>query len=80
MVELMPDKYAMAAGLGNIGTSFGILFWGWVALLLANPNNESPDIEIRENSRMAYYFGEAVASRVPYFFWVLTMMAIGVVL
>jgi MFS family permease len=44
MVELMPENYAMAAGLGNIGGPVSILFWGWAPLLLANPNNDSPDI------------------------------------
>jgi MFS family permease len=76
MVEIMPGNYALAAGLGNIGTSFGILFWGWVPLLVANPNNTTADIEIREHSRTAFYFGDAVTSRVPYLFQVIMMIAI----
>jgi hypothetical protein len=68
MVELMPDNYALAASLGSIGGSFSLLFWGWLPQLIANPNNASPDIEIREYSRTAYYFGEAVTSRVPFLF------------
>jgi MFS family permease len=68
MVELMPDDYAMAVGLGNVGGAFSILFWGWVPHLVANPDNASPDIEIREHRRTAYYFGEAVTSRVPFLF------------
>ncbi len=76
MAELMPDNYAMAVGIGNIGTSFGILFWGWVPPLVVNPNNASPDLEIREHNRTAYYFGEAVTSSVPFLFKVITMIAI----
>ncbi len=75
MVELMPDNYALAVGLSNIGCPVSLLFWGWAPLLLANPNNDSPDIEIRENNRTAYYFGEAVTSRIPYFFQVTMIMA-----
>jgi hypothetical protein len=42
---------------------------------MKNPNDDSLDIEIRENSRTAYYFGEAVTSRVPYLFQVTMIMA-----
>jgi MFS family permease len=76
MVELMPDNYALAVGLSNLGGSLSLLYWGWVPLLVANPNNDLADIEIREHSRTAYYFGEAVTSRVPYLFQVMTMIAI----
>jgi hypothetical protein len=49
MIELMPDRYALAVSLGNIGAPLSILFWGWALLLLVNPKNDSPDIEIRKN-------------------------------
>jgi hypothetical protein len=57
MVELMPENYALAVGLSNIGTPVSLLFWGWAPLLLANPNNDRPDIEIIEHCRTSYYFG-----------------------
>ena len=72
----MPDKYALAAALGNFGDPISILIWAWAPLRLTNPNNVLPDIEVRENSMTAYYFGEAVTSRVPYLFQVLTMVSI----
>ncbi len=75
MVELMPDNYALAVGLGNLGQSFSLLYWGWVPLLIANPNNDLAEIEIREHSRTAYYFGEAVTSRMADFFQVTMTMA-----
>jgi hypothetical protein len=75
MVELMPNNYALAVGLSNLGAPISILFWGWAPLLLANPNNASPDIEIREYSKTAYYFGEAVTSRMVDFFQVTMTMA-----
>jgi MFS family permease len=76
MVELMPENYALAAGLGNIGEPVSILFWSWAPLLLANPNNDSPDITITKNSMTEYYFGEAVTSKVPFLFRVVMVMAI----
>jgi hypothetical protein len=76
MVELMPKNYALAAGLGNIGEPFSILFWSLAPLLLANPNNDSPDIKIRKNSMTEYYFGEAVTSRVPFLFQFVMVMVI----
>jgi hypothetical protein len=75
MVELMPDNYALAVGISNLSEPTSLLFWSWAPLPIANPNNVSPDIEITEYSRKAYYFGEAVTSRVPYLFYVMTMMA-----
>jgi predicted MFS family arabinose efflux permease len=76
MVELMPENYALAAGLGNIGGPFALLFWSWTPLQVVNPNNASPDIEITEVTRTAYYFGEAVISKVPYLFQVVMLIAI----
>jgi MFS family permease len=75
MVELMPNNYALAVGLSNLGAPVSVLFWAWAPLLLANPNIASPDIEIRENSFTAYYFGEAVTSRMADFFQVTMTMA-----
>ncbi len=76
MVELMPGNYAFAVGLGNIGAPLSTLFWALAPLLLLNPNNDSPDIEIIKNRRTAYYFGDAVTSRMPEFFQVTMIMAI----
>ena len=75
MVELLPGNYAFAVGLGNIGCAFSAIFWSWVPLLVVNPDNATADIEIREYSRTAYYFGEAVTIRVPYLFQVITIIA-----
>jgi hypothetical protein len=76
MVELLPDDYAMAVGLSSLGEPLSLLFWGWVPLLLANPNNDSTDIKIREHTRTAYYFGESVTSRVPYLFQAVMIMTV----
>jgi hypothetical protein len=75
MVELMPENYAFAAGLSSIGAPLSILFWGWAPQLLLNPNNDSPEIKIRENSTSAYYFGEAVTSRMTDLFQLTMIMA-----
>ena len=75
MVELMPENYAFAAGLSSIGAPLSILFWGWAPQLLLNPNNDIPEIKIREHSRTAYYFGEAVTSRMPGLFQVMSIVA-----
>jgi MFS family permease len=75
MVELMPDRYAFAVGLGNFGAPLSILFWAWAALLIVNPNNDSPDIEIIKKSTTAHYFGQAVISRIPDFFQATLIMA-----
>ncbi len=76
MVEIMPNNYALAAGLGNVGAALTPTFWGWVPLLITNPSNISPDIEIREHSRTAYYFGEAVTSKVPDLFLAVTIISL----
>jgi MFS family permease len=76
MIELMPDNYALAAGLGNCGGAFSILFWGWISLLVMNPDNERPDLETREYTRTVYYIGEEVTSQVPKFFLVTMFISI----
>jgi hypothetical protein len=75
MIEHMPENYSLAVGLSNIGGPVSILFWGWAPLLIASPNNDTPDIEIRENSTTAYDFGEKVTSRIPDFFQFTMIMA-----
>jgi MFS family permease len=76
MVEIMPNNYALAAGLGNVGAALTPTFWGWVPLLITNPDNNRPDIEIREISRTSYYFGEAVTSKVPDLFLAVTIITL----
>lgn len=80
MIELLPDNYALAVGLGNIGCAFSTIFWSWVPLLVINPDNATAGIKIREYNRAAYYFGEAVTTRVPYLFRVITIISIVAVL
>lgn len=76
MVEIMPNNYALAAGLGNVGAALTPTFWGWVPLFITNPNNSSPDIEVVEHSRISYYFGDAVASKVPDLFFATMMISL----
>lgn len=68
MVELLPNNYGLAAGLGNCGGAFSIVFWGWTGQMIINDENIKPQLEVKEYNRVVHYFDDTVTDRTQTFF------------
>jgi MFS family permease len=60
-----PDNKGQVTGLAATGFQLGPTIFGLIFTFIANPYNETPDIEVDNGSSKDYLFGEEVYERVP---------------
>lgn len=76
MIALLPNNFGFAAGLGNAGGAFSIVYWSYLSLSILNPHNKHPTIIVQEGERTLRYFDSEITNQVPNFFVIAGIIAL----